>query len=62
MPAENVAMKVVGEVLTVTIDLSKKLRPSKTGKTVLVATSSGNIEVPGHPELRIGLNVYAKAA
>jgi hypothetical protein len=54
---KNVEMAVDGDVLTITIDLSKDFGPSKSGKTTIVASSEGNKSVPGREE-RIGLNVY----
>jgi hypothetical protein len=56
----NCAMDVKGNILTITVDLSKRYGPSKSGKTVTVATTSGNIAAPEHPDVKIGLNVYAK--
>jgi len=57
----NCAMEVNDNILTITVDLSKRYGPSKSGKTVTVATTSGNIAAPEHPDIKIGLNVYAKA-
>jgi hypothetical protein len=54
-------MEVNDNILTITVDLSKRYGPSKSGKTVTVATTSGNIAAPEHPDIKIGLNVYAKA-
>ena len=57
----NCAMEVKDNILTITVDLSKRYGPSKSGKTITVATTSGNIAAPEHPDIKIGLNVYAKA-
>ena len=54
----NVAMSVEKDILTVKIDLSKSLGDSKSGKTVLVATTGGNQLIEGHPGLKIGVNCY----
>lgn len=54
---KNVEMVVDGDILTITIDLSKDFGPSKSGKTTIVASSEGNKSVPGREE-KIGLNVY----
>lgn len=56
---QNVAMKVIDNILTITVDLSKRLGPSKSLKTTIIATSSGNQPVPG-TSATIGLNVYTK--
>lgn len=55
---KNVDMKVDGNKLTITVDLSKDLGPSKSGKTRIVASTEGNVSVPSHPEIKIGLNIY----
>jgi hypothetical protein len=57
----NCAIEVKDNILTITVDLSKRYGPSKSGKTITVATTSGNIAAPEHPDIKIGLNVYAKA-
>ena len=56
---KNVNMKVEGNVLTITIDLSKDFGPSSSGKTTIIATTEGNVPVPGRDE-KIGLNIYKK--
>ncbi len=54
---KNVDMKVEGDILTVTIDLAKEFGPSKSGKTIIIASTEGNKSVPGKDH-KIGLNVY----
>jgi len=54
---KNVDMKVEGDLLTITIDLSRDFGPSKSGKTIIIASTEGNKSVPGK-EHKIGLNVY----
>ncbi len=54
---KNAEVQVEGDILTITVDLSKELGPSKSGKTMIVATSEGNKTIPGRDE-RIGLNIY----
>jgi hypothetical protein len=58
---KNVEMTVLGPVLTLTIDLSKEFGPSKSGKTIIVASTEGNKSVPGRTE-KVGLNVYRQEA
>ncbi len=53
----NVDMEVDGNILRLTVDCSKDLGPSKSGKTILVGSSEGTKAIPGRPE-RLGLNVY----
>jgi hypothetical protein len=54
----NVDMKVQGDKLLITVDLSKSYGLSSSGKSQVVATTSGNISVPGREEIKIGLNIY----
>ena len=55
---QNVELKVTKNKLTIEIDLSKELGPSKSGKTILIASTEGNASVPGAESVKIGLNVY----
>jgi hypothetical protein len=57
---KNVEMRVVGTTLTITVDLSKEFGPSASGKTIIIASSEGNKSVPGHEDIKMGLNVYRK--
>ncbi|MBI5572820.1 MAG: hypothetical protein HY914_22945 [Desulfomonile tiedjei] len=54
---KNVDMAVEGDTLTLVIDLSKDFGPSKSGKTIIVASTEGNKSVPGREE-KVGLNIY----
>ncbi|MFH1114509.1 MAG: hypothetical protein V1792_11360 [Pseudomonadota bacterium] len=54
---KNAEIRVEGDILAITVDLSKDLGPSKSGKTTIVATSEGNKAIPGRDE-KIGLNIY----
>ncbi|RMH32546.1 MAG: hypothetical protein D6690_13745 [Nitrospirae bacterium] len=56
---KNVEMTVNGNLLTITVDLSKEFGPSSSGKTIIIASTEGNVPVPGREE-KIGLNVYKK--
>lgn len=57
---KNIELRVEHGKLIVTVDLSKELGPSSSGKSVMIATTEGNVEVPGAPDVKIGLNVYRK--
>ncbi len=35
---KNVQMPVVGNILTITVDLTKEFGPSSSGKTIIVAS------------------------
>lgn len=56
---KNVEMTVEGTILTIKVDLSKEFGPSASGKTIIVATTEGNVSIPNRPE-KVGLNVYRK--
>jgi hypothetical protein len=55
---KNVQLEVRGQLLIITVDLAQSQGPSASGKTEIIATSAGNIAVPGHEEVKLGLNVY----
>ncbi len=55
----NADLKTDGNKLTITVDLSKEHGPSKSGKTIIIATSSGNQKIEGTDAI-IGLNIYRK--
>ena len=57
---KNVDMKVEGDVLTIKVDLTKEFGPSASGKTIIIASTEGNIAIPEKEEVKIGLNVYKK--
>jgi hypothetical protein len=56
---KNVEMTVAGNILTIKVDLTKEFGPSASGKTIIIASTEGNITVPEREE-KIGLNVYRK--
>lgn len=58
---KNINMTVSRNVLTVTIDLSKDQGPSKSGKTIMIASTQGNVDVTGHDlthDIKLGINCY----
>jgi len=55
---KNMTMKVVDNKLVIEVDLSQELGPSKSGKTVLIASTEGNAACPDREDVRVGLNVY----
>jgi hypothetical protein len=56
---KNVEMSIEGSVLTIRVDLSKEFGLSSTGKTIIIASTEGNVTIPDRQE-KIGLNVYRK--
>jgi hypothetical protein len=57
---KNVEMKVEGDKLTITVDLTKEFGPSSSGKTIIIASSEGNQTIDYKDGYKIGLNVYKK--
>jgi hypothetical protein len=57
---KNVEMKLEENILTIKVDLTKEFGPSASGKTIIIASTEGNISVPDKDEVKIGLNVYKK--
>lgn len=53
---KNVKTKLEKGILTITVDTKKEFGPSKSGKTISIATTSGNVEV--EEGIFVGLNVY----
>jgi hypothetical protein len=56
----NVDYKVEKGKLVITVDLTKKGEPSGSGKSEVIGTTSGNIELVGAAGVYMGLNVYKK--
>ncbi len=56
---KNVQMAVDGNILTIKVDLLKEFGPSSSGKTIIIASTEGNVSIPDREE-KIGLNVYRK--
>ena len=54
---KNIEMTVEENTLIIKVDLAKDFGPSKSGKTIIVASTEGNVSVPGREE-KVGLNIY----
>ncbi len=54
---KNVEFSVVGDILTIRVDLSQEFGRSGSGKSVIIASTEGNAVLPDRDE-RVGLNVY----
>ena len=54
---QNVEWQIKGDKLIIEIDLTKEFGPSKSGKTITIASTRGNQQVEGTDAI-IGLNVY----
>lgn len=57
---KNVSIKQEGKLLKITIDLSKNFGPSQSGKTDIIATTSGNRQLMGFEDqgVFLGLTLY----
>jgi hypothetical protein len=58
---QNVTMEVQGNTLHIVVDLSQSLGLSSSGKSIIIATTAGNVSVPGREDVKIGVNVYRPA-
>ena len=54
---KNVLVKIEGDLLILTIDLTQNFGPSSSGKSTIIATTSGNVAIPG-TDAKLGLNLY----
>lgn len=57
---KNVEMSVNGDILTIKVDISKTFGRSSSGKSTIIASTEGNVSIPGRDEVKIGLNIYTK--
>ena len=55
---QNVDFDMRGDRLLIVVDLTQELGESSSGKSVIIATTGGNVSVPGREEIKVGLNVY----
>ena len=54
----NIKEKVTGHILTLTIDLAKKGKVSKSGKSMVIASTEGNMPCLNDKDIKFGVNVY----
>jgi len=57
-PKDNVVISYEGNVMVIKVDLTKTFGPSKSGKTIIIASTEGNITVGKDGQIKLGLNVY----
>ena len=55
----NVEINKIGNKLTITVDLSKNSGPSKSGKSIVIASTEGNNLIDPEKKIYLGLNVYS---
>jgi len=58
---KNVKLEVKENLLILKVDLSKEFGPSSSGKTIIVASTEGNVRLSDkHENVFVGLNVFKK--
>ncbi len=57
----NVRFSSDGDTLTIVIKLDEQGQVSASGKSSVVASTDGNVPVPG-TDLKLGLNLYRRMA
>lgn len=56
---ENLTVEIRGNTVIVTITLGRdEGRISGSGRSILLATTGGNVDIPGHPGVKLGVNVF----
>ncbi len=55
---KNVELALDGDILTIRVDLRQTFGPSSSGKTIIIASTEGNVPVGPDRVEKIGLNVY----
>ena len=56
---ENVKFEKKGNVLHIEVDLTKNSGPSASGKSIVIASSKGNVIIDPEKKVYMGLNVYS---
>jgi hypothetical protein len=55
---KNIKMHVEGDTLTIVVDLKQEFGLSSSGKSITIASTEGNVSIPEHEDIKIGLNIY----
>ena len=45
-------------ILIIKVDLNKNFGPSKSGKTIIIASTEGNVSIGHDGTTKLGLNIY----
>lgn len=56
---QNIEAGISGRTLTLTVNLDADGRPSASGKSIVIASTHGNVALP--EGVKVGVNVYRKA-
>ena len=57
---KNIDMQVKDGKLVIVVDLTKQFGPSSSGKSIIIASTEGNVSAPGNEAVKIGLNIYKR--
>lgn len=55
---QNCKVTTKGTKVLIELDLDAEGIESKTGKSIVLASTNGNIDVPGAPGVRVGVNMF----
>ena len=55
---KNIKMENKANKLVLEIDLTKNFGRSKSGKSIIIATTEGNVSIEGADNIKLGLNCY----
>ena len=55
---KNIEMNITADKLTITVDLKKNFGKSKSGKSVIIASTEGNQSLAYKESMKLGLNLY----
>jgi hypothetical protein len=58
---QNIEATVKGDILTLKIDLTKEFGKSSSGKSLIIASTEGNVSVEDREDIKMGINIYTKA-
>ncbi len=50
---KNVELTLGANILTIKVDLTKEFGPSSSGKTIIIASTEGNVGIPGAEDKKI---------
>lgn len=55
---DNLDIKIKGNIMTITVDLSHEIGVSGSGKSTSIATTGGRKEIPGAEDKMIMCNIF----
>ncbi len=58
---KNIRTEIKNGELVIKVKLNGNFGLSKSGKNLIIATTSGNADVDGAPDVKMGLNIYKSA-